>query len=56
MKSIYWHWAENILEKEPYNLKERTNDLFLVDVNLGLDNYGYIKEYNAMEKIKTQKK
>ena len=62
INSIYWFWAENILNREPYNLRDSYTNLidvnqnFLVNVRRGLNNYGWIKMYDAMAKLLTQKK
>jgi hypothetical protein len=59
---IYWHWAENILKKEPFEIFNRKtqsseeNQNLVVNVRQGLDNYGWIAMYNNMAKMLTKKK
>ena len=62
VSSIYWHWAENILAQEPYNLKDSRsekidlNQNYLVNVSRGLDKYGWISEYKAVIKMLHEQK
>lgn len=54
LPGIYWAWAENILEKELEQCTDPdTNqpDIFqnlVLNVNIGLSNYGYLKQMQQM--------
>ena len=60
---ILWAWAENILEKEKKqnyddhdtNMKDR-NQNTVFDVNLGLYDFGYLKDQEDMGKLLVKKK
>jgi len=57
LNGIYWHWAENILAKESYNIvdpvtgKIDPNQNLVVNVRRGLNNYGFLKMYGKMSKL-----
>jgi len=62
LHGIYWHWAENVLKKEPYEIFNKktshtdNNQNMVCNVRRGLNNYGWIRMFNNMAKMLTEKK
>lgn len=62
LAGIYWSWAENILEEEPYDFKDPVTNIYddnqntVVSVDFGLGNYGYLHIYQQMGQLWLEKK